>query len=181
MPIDIVILAWLGATFGFCARERLRADGTWAQPSLGLVGSFILLVVWPTGAYLYLLHPGWSWLFLVDPGRLPGLVILTVLVLHAAVLLGAYALAARLVRLGKEVVLRWAILAAPVVILVLIVILRGRLLRYGTFADFHGGSTLPLFSVKLGYVLVAVVAGGLGAAAVVSWELNKDSRRAASR
>jgi hypothetical protein len=181
MPIDIVILLWLGAAFGWCARERLRADGLWAQPSLGLVGSFILLVVWPTGAYFYLVHPSWSWLFLVDPDRLPGLVVLTIMALHAAVLLGAFALAGWLVRTGRDALLRWGVLAMPVLIVLAIVLLRARLFSYGSYRDFQAGQSVPIFDVKLGYVLVAIWLGAMAAAAVVGWELTKDGRRAASR
>jgi hypothetical protein len=181
MPIDLLILLWLGATFGYCARERLRSDGLWAQPSLSLVASFLVLVVVPTGAYLYLVHPAWSWLFLLDPGRMSWFMIFTVLAMHAAALLGAYVLAGRLARQGKDVILRWCITIAPAIILVVILVLRGRVFHYGSYGQFHGGQALPLFSVKLGYVLCAVAVGAFCAAVVVARELLRDGRRAATR
>jgi hypothetical protein len=181
VPIDLVILLWLGATFGYCARERVRVDGLWAQPSLALVGTFLLMVVVPVGFYLYLVHPSWSWLYLIDPERLPALVVVPMVAVHALVLVGAYALGGRLVRAGRDVALRWAIAVSPALILLVVILLRERLFRYGSYGEFHQGLALPLFSVKLGYVLVAVVAGGLAAAVFVAWELTQDGRRAATR
>ena len=43
------------------------------------------------------------------------------------------------------------------------------------------GQAVPLFSVKLGYVLCAVALGALGAAGIVARELLADGRRAATR
>ena len=53
----------------------------------------------------------------------------------------------------------------------------GRIGRYGTYGEFHGGRALPILEVKLGYVLVALVAGVGIAAGYVAMELRRDSRR----
>jgi hypothetical protein len=167
--------------FGWCARERARADGPWAQPAITLVLLFLGMVLAPASLYFYLVHPAWSWLYLVDPARVPRVVVLTVLAAQAAALMGGYYGAARLVRAGKEIGLRIGLAAGAVVLLVLLLLARGRITSYGSYAQYHDGQALGIMAVKLGYVLIAVVIGSSSAAAVVAWELYRDGRRAAAR
>ena len=39
------------------------------------------VVLAPITLYLYLAHPGWSWMYLVDPATIPGMAIVPLVVL----------------------------------------------------------------------------------------------------
>jgi hypothetical protein len=175
------VIAWLGLFFGWCARERVRADGPWAQPAISLVLVFVGIVLAPCGLYFYLVHPAWAWLYLVDASKVPRFVAITVVVAQAGALILGYYGAAKLVRSGRELILRFALPGAASVWLLLAILLRGRIGIYGSYAAFKEGYARPLMDVKLGYVLIAVVVGAGAAAAVVAYELSRDSKRAAAR
>ena len=174
-------MAWLGLFFGWCARERVRVDGPWSQPSISLVLLFLAMIVVPCALYFYLAHADWSWLYLVDPARVPKLAIVSVLAAQGGALVGAYYGAARLVRAGKEVPLRFVLGGYAGGLLIMLIVLRGRLTHYGTYAQYHAGHALPILDVKLGYVLIAVFIGVGAAAAVVGMELTRDGKRGAAR
>jgi hypothetical protein len=146
-----------------------------------LVLLFWAMILTPCSFYLYLAHADWSWLYLVDSARVPRLAIIPVLAVQGGALVGGYYGAAKLVRSGKEPMLRYGVPAAAAVVFVLMLILKGRLTHYGTYAQYHGGRALPILDVKLGYVLIAVVIGVGAAALFVSLELLRDGRRAAAR
>lgn len=175
------MILWLGTFFGFCARERVKADGPWSQPAISLVLLFLVMIIVPGALYFYLAHPSWSWLYLFNPAKMPRVAVFTVLVGHAGALVGGYTLAGRLVRAGQELPLRIGLASAVAVIVLIALLLRGRLLHYGTYAQWKAGQALPLMSVKLGYVLIAVLIGAGAAAAVVAIELLRDGRRAMAR
>jgi hypothetical protein len=175
------VIAWLGLFFGWCARERVRADGPWAQPAISLVLVFVAIVVAPCGLYFYLVHPAWSWLYLVDDAKVPGFVAVTVVVAQAGALVLGYYGAAKLVRSGREPVLRFGLPGVAAFLLLMMILLRGRIGTYGSYVAFKEGYSRPLMDVKLGYVLIAVVIGAGAAAAVVAYELVRDGRRAAAR
>ena len=56
-----------------------------------------------------------------------------------------------------------------------------RLGNYGTYVEYMDERALPIMSVKLGYVLVAMGFGAAVAAGIVAVELMRDSRRVRSR
>jgi hypothetical protein len=181
MPIDLLFNACLGLGFALCARDRLRADGPFAFPAFPLVAAFAAIVVAPIALYLYAVHPAWSWMYLVDPISLPGLLVVPLVALHVGALLGGFYLGGRLVRAGREQPLRWTLFAAPVVLLVITALSWGRLGRYGSHAEFHDGRALPLMDVKLGYVLLGAMLGMAAAAGFTVVELLRDSRRVRTR
>ena len=167
--------------FGWCARERLRVDGPWSQPAISLVLLFLAMILAPCAFYFYLAHADWSWLYLVDPAKVPRLAVVPVLAAQGGALVGAYYGASKLVRAGKELALRITLGSFGGVLLVLMLILRRRLTHYGTYEQFRAGQALPLLDVKLGYVLIAVCIGAGAAAAVVAYELTRDGKRAVAR
>lgn len=181
IPLDLLAITWLGCFFGWCARERVRADGPWSQPAISLVLLFLGIIVAPGTLYFYFAHPAWSWLYLFDPSRMPRVAVLTMLIASAGAYLGGYYLAGRLVRAGKELELRIGLASALAVIALVALLLRRRLLHYGSYAQYKAGQALPIMEVKLGYVLIAVLAGAGTAAAVVALELVRDGRRAVAR
>jgi hypothetical protein len=179
--IALLVDLWLGGFFAWCARARLLAGGPWTQPSATVVALFGAIIVCPSTAYLYLVHPDWAWLYLVDPGRVPRLAVVPVVAAGAAALGAGYYGAARLLREADRRVLPAVLGGLGVLALLAGFLARERLGRYGSYVDWHAGRALPLAEVKLGYVLVAVVVGTGAAAGFVGWELWRDARRAMTR
>lgn len=140
------------------------------------------MVLTPVTLYLYLAHPAWSWMYLFDPSDLPGLTVVALLA-HAGMLMAGWFAGARLVRAGKkrEQAARYALAGGVLVVLVAIGLAWGRVGRYGSFGEYDDGRALELMEVKLGYVLVALVAGVGIAAGFVGLELMRDSRRVRAR
>lgn len=139
------------------------------------------MILIPCALYFYLAHPAWSWLYLVNPSRVPRVAVVTIVAAWGAAVIGAYYGGAWLLRNGKERVLLGAIAVGFALIVLLVILLRHRLLHYGSYEDFARGRALALAQVKLGYVLIAVVIGVCAATAFVGWELRRDGRRAAAR
>ena len=181
MPIDLLFNGCLGFAFALCARDRVKADGQFAAPAFPLVAIFIAVVLTPIALYLYLAHPAWSWMYLVDPADVPGLAIVPLLVLHGGFVVGGWYLAGRLIRTGREKQARYGLLGAGVVVVLVTAIGWGRIGHYGSYRDFHGGRALDIFDVKLGYVLVGLFIGIGAAAGYVALELARDSRRVRTR
>ena len=180
--IALILELWLGGFFAFCARARIRQAGPWAQPSLALVGTFVAILLAPATAYLYLAHPDWAWLYLVDPGRVPRLVVVPIVAMSAAAVGAGYWGAARMMALVPDRRALPGTLAGVAALVCLLGFLaRERLLHVGTTGDYRDGRALPIFDVKLGYALIAVVVGLASAAAFVAWELARDGRRAQMR
>ena len=159
----------------------MRADGLFAAPAFPLVAIFIAVVLTPIALYLYLAHPAWSWMYLVDPGGVPGLAIVPLLVLHGGFGVAGWYLGGRLIRTGREKQARYGLLAAALVVLLAAAIGWGRIGHYGSYRDFHDGRAMDLFDVKLGYVLVGLALGIGAAAGYVALELARDSRRVRTR
>jgi len=131
---------------------------------------------------LYLAHPDWAWLYLVDSERVPRLVVVPIVAMSAAAVGAGYWGAARMLALvGDRRALPGALAGVAALVCLLGFLARGRLLHVGTTGDFRDGRALPIFDVKLGYALIAVVVGLASAAAFVAWELARDGRRAQSR
>lgn len=156
-------------------------DGLWAQPSITMIALFAAMILAPTTLYFYLAHPDWSWLYLVDPARIPKLLVVSLVAVKAAALLGGYGAGVKLVRLGRDKVALYAAGGGFGLLTLLAFLLRHRLFRYASYEQFHQGFAISLGEVKLGYVLVAVTIGTWASIAFVGWELVRDGRRAASR
>jgi len=181
IPLEFFWDVWLGLWFAWCARERIKLDGVWCQPSLTLVLLFVAITRAPVALYLHLAHPNWSWLYLVDASRIPRLAVVPILAVIAGATLGGWYAGARLVRVVKEKVLVSGLWAIAALLTLITFLCRYRLLHYGSYRQFHAGHALPLGQVKLAYTLMAVVAGALVSVGFVGYELKRDGRRAASR
>jgi hypothetical protein len=181
MPIDLVLNLALGLGFALCARDRVRADGPFAFPAFPLVAAFTAIVVLPVALYLYLAHPAWTLLYLVDPSTVPGLAVVPIVALHAgAIFLGWYG-GVRLLRANRERALRGCLAVSVVLPVIAIALAWGRLGRWGSYAEFHDGRALTLMEVKLGYVLIGVLVGIVAAALFTAVELMRDARRVRTR
>ena len=159
----------------------MRADGPFAAPAFLLILSFVGVVLLPVGLYLYVAHPDWTWMYLVDPEDVPALALVPILVLHGGAVIGGWYLGAYLIRRDKQRLLLYLLGGGAAILLLAGLILRERLLSYGTLADWERGTALDLMDVKLGYVLIALVLGMGAAAGFVAFELLRDSRRVRAR
>jgi hypothetical protein len=159
----------------------VRADGPFAAPAFPLVVIFIAIVLTPIALYLYLAHPDWSWMYLIDPADVPGLAIVPLLVLHGGFVVVGWYVGARLIRTSRDRVALYALAGAALVVVLLVLIAWGRIGRYSSYDDFHAGRSLKILEVKLGYVLVGLALGIAAAAAYVCLELSRDSRRVRTR
>ena len=161
----------------------MRVEGPFASPAFPLVATFIAVVLTPMALYLYLAHPAWSWMYLLDPSDVPALALISLLVAHGGTAIAGWYAGARLVRAGKkhEQAAFYALVGAAVVLLAAVGLTWGRIGRYGTYGEFHDGRALALTEVKLGYVLVALTIGLAVAAGFVALELMRDSRRVRAR
>ncbi len=178
IPLDLILGLWFGLFFAWCARAQFR-DGAppWGR-DLAAVGSFALLGLVPVELYLCLVHPDWSWMYLVDPAHLGGGVAALVAAALTAALLTGWGVGWQLVKRKRAAALGGALAGAPLVGGAIAFLARGRLAAVGSFAEFHAGHARPLFDVKLGWVLCALAAGILAQAAAVSWTLWAHGRRA---
>lgn len=159
----------------------MRVDGVWAQPAILFVAVFVALIRAPMALYLHVAHPDWSWLYLLDSRKVPGLLVVSVVAACAGATLGGYYGGVRLVRLGKERILLGVVAGLGLAVFLTILLLGGRLARYGSYAQFHAHRTLPLFDVKLGWVLLLLLIGLAVGTVLTSLELLRDGRRAAAR
>lgn len=182
IPIALLVDICFGVFFAWCARARLATGGPWSQPSVTLVALFVVILLAPTTAYLYIAHPAWSWFYLIDVWRMPRIFVLPVVAASAAAVFGGYYGAARLLVLFRDRRVVPSVLAGLALVSVLMaVLLRGRLLHYASYDDFRAGRSIGIFAVKVGYVLTALVAGLAAGAGMIGWELWRDGRRAASK
>jgi predicted MFS family arabinose efflux permease len=165
--------------FAACARTQFTGGGSPWGRELAAVLSFEAIIVWPVALYFYLVHPAWSWMYFVDPDRLPTGISLLVLLGYVATLLGGYLGGWALLRAHKERIL-WGVLG--VVALALIVFLiacRSRVAHSGTYEEYHAGHALSVGEGKLGWALAATSTGVAIAMVLVGftlWEQGKRSR-----
>ena len=167
--------------FALCARDRIRVDGPFATPAFLVVLAFTTIVVLPAICYLYLVHCAWSWLYLVDPSKVPSLAIVPILVIHGGALIGGWYFGARLLRVDKQSVLGYFTIGSGVLFIILAAVFHQRLTSYGSYGDYRAGEVLGLLEVKLGYVLLTLIMGIGVAALFVVLELTRDSRRVRAR
>jgi hypothetical protein len=167
--IHLLLYAWLGGFFAWCAQGRLRADGIWAQPAITIVGVFTGVIVAPTTLYLNIMFPDWSWLYLVDSDRVPWLAIIPVIAASAGALVASYYACARVIRADRTRYVLGGLVGGLVFLAVVITIASGRL--FPALSD----DKFVLI------ILVTLTIGVLAAAAYVGWELWKDGKRATAR
>jgi hypothetical protein len=159
----------------------VRVDGPFASPAFPLVLVFLGVIALPTSLYFYLVHPAWSWLYLVDPALVPGIMIVPVMVAHGGALLGAWLAGAAVIRADRDRALLGALGGATVALVAVGMLLSERLGAYGGYEVYQAGAAVGLLEVKLGYVLIAILLGLGAAAGYVAVELLRDSRSARQR
>ncbi|MBV8755896.1 MAG: hypothetical protein JO257_01395 [Deltaproteobacteria bacterium] len=163
------------------ARDRIKADGPFAAPAFHLVVLHAGAVVAPVALYFYAVHPAWAWMYWLDPKKLSGIAVLPLMVGHAGLVIGAWYLAAVLIRKNLQGALYYVGGALALTLLVLVV---GGMSRLATAADFLGYQThhgVSLFAVQLGWAFMVSLLAMFGSAIYVAIELGRDGRRVRSR
>jgi hypothetical protein len=164
------------------ARDRIKADGPFAAPAFQLVVLHAAAVVAPIALYFYAVHPAWAWMYAVEPEKLSAVFVIPLMVLHPALVVGAWYVSSMLIRKGLSGALLYVAGALALLLLVLVVAGMNRL---GTAADYagfkaeHGG--VSLFSVRLGWAFVVSLLALFGSAIYVAIELGRDGRRVRAR
>lgn len=181
MSLDLLFNFILGVVFALCGRERIRIDGPFAPPAFWLVLIFAGVILLPLAFYLYIAHPAWTWMYAVDPARVPSILLLPLLVGHGLVFVGGWLVGGKLVRANRTRYAIYGVLGASLLLIVFILMFWGRLGRYGTYEEFVDGRSLQLMEVKLGYVLIVILLGVGAAAVMTALQLVHDSRRATTK
>lgn len=179
VPFDLIFSVFVGLVFAACARVQFANGASPWGRELAAVLSFEAIIVWPVALYFYLVHPAWSWMYFVDPARLPGIVVVLVLLAYVVALLGGYLGGWALVRARKEKVLFAALAGLGVALVVFLIVCRGRVAHSGTYDEYHAGHALALGEGKLGWALAATATGVAIAVVLVGftlWEQGKRSR-----
>jgi hypothetical protein len=179
VPFDLVFSVFIGLVFAACARVQFANAGTpWGRELMAVL-SFEVIIIWPVALYFYIVHPAWSWMYFVDPERLPMGVSLLVMLAYVATLLGGYLAGWALVRARKDKILFGLLALLGVGQVIFLIACRGRLSHSGTFAEYHAGHASSVGEVKLGWALAACTTGVAIAIVLVGftlWEQGKRSR-----
>jgi hypothetical protein len=165
------------------ARDRIRADGPFAPPAFLYVALHAGMAVAPIALYMYLVHPEWAWMYLVNPAKLSGLAVLPAVVGHAALVGGGWYLGAFLIRTDRKKPLLNTLAGTAVVTLVFLALTWNRLTHAATYAGWKlgGPARVGLFDVELGFAVIVALAALLGSIVYVALALLRDRRRVRAR
>lgn len=181
MLIAVLAQLALGLAFAVAGRDRLRADGPSSSPAILLVLAHAGILTVPIAFYFYVVHPDWTWHYLVDPVKVPGLAIVPLVVAHGLVVVGGWYLGALLVRTDRARALLYALAGAAGATAIAFGVLAPRLLAATTYAGYRGGAVGRLMAVELGWAILVSALATAGAGAYVFIELARDSRRVRAR
>lgn len=163
--------------FAACARVQFSGGAPPWGRELTAILSFEAIVFWPVALYFYFIHPAWSWLYVVDPRRLPWGSAALALLGCAATLLGGYLAGWALLRVRRARLLYGAISVTGLLLAVMMVLLRSRLLSSGSFAEYQAGRALPAGETKLGWALAVCSLGMLGGIFLVALALRDQGKQ----
>jgi hypothetical protein len=177
VPFDLIVSVLLGLIFAWCARQQFtNGVAPWGR-ELAAVLSFEAIIIWPVALYFYLVYPDWSWMYFVDPRRLPFGAIILVLLGYVATLLGGYLAGWAILRARKLQALYGVLGAGAFALLVFLIATRRRLVTHGTFAEFHSGHALTFTTSKLIWAMCVTTLGVAAAAALVGFALWEQGKR----
>lgn len=168
-----------GLAFAWLARDRIRADGPFAPPAFLYVVLHAGMIVAPIALYMYLVHPEWAWMYLVDPAKLSGLAVLPLVVGHAALVGGGWYAGAFMIRTERKKPLLYVVGGVAVLALIMVAVTWARLSHAATYAGFKMGpqGRVGLFSVELGYAVMVALLAITGSAVYTALGLVRDRRR----
>ncbi len=179
VPIDLLLSTLLGLAFAACARRQLiEANDPAARFFEGALGwellavvSFVALARGPVALYFAVVHTDWSFLYLVEPSRLPTGTAVLLLLAHLACVLGGWGAGLWLARRRLDGALAGAIGGVALAALALALGWHERLGSDTTFAGYRDGLRPPLGAAKLPWLLATTTLGQLVSAAGVGWML----------
>ncbi len=159
VPLQLIASVLIGLSLALAAYSQFEQGRSPFGRDLWVPLLFQLLLVTPAILYVGVVHPDWSWLFWVDPGRLPFGTTTLVVIGAAAAELGGYLAGWALLRARRRRELMIAVGAVALVFLILLVALHDRLAHAGTFAEYALGRAARLGERKLGWTLAIVDVG----------------------
>ncbi len=166
-----------GIGFALIARDRIKADGSFASPAFQLVALHAGAVVAPIALYFYAVHPAWAWMYMFDPKKLATVMVLPLMVGHAVIVLAAWYGASVLIRKNLSGALMYVGGAAALLLLVVVVLGMNRLSTAADYLGYFSNRGLSLFAVQLGWAFVVSLLALFGSGVYVAIELGRDSRR----
>jgi hypothetical protein len=167
----------VGLSFAACARVQFTSgQKPWGR-ELQAVLSFETILVWPISIYFFAVFPDWSWMYLVDPHKLPYGVSVLVLLAFGTTLVGGYLIGWALLRSGRERWLHAALAVVTVVLVAFAVACRSRLLHGATYAEFQSGHALSFRDARLHWAMAITTPGVLAGAALVGFTLWEQGKR----
>jgi hypothetical protein len=167
--LDWALALGAGLLFGLAGRGEILTASSLASTRAFRWGlAYLHIGVIAISAALYAIEPAWMWMYWVDPGRLPIVVVGLAFVLYEACFLAGFALAAEIERRKRNAT--WIIAGAMfVAITAAEVATRVRLFHFGTFDEFAAGRAPlgidlnpfrlePAMAIMLGPGMLATVA-----------------------
>jgi hypothetical protein len=177
VPFDLIFSVLVGLLFSACARQQFSGGAAPWGRELAAVLSFEALILWPVALYFYLVYPDWSWMYFVDPKKLPWGISVLVMLGYVATLLAGYLGGWAILRARKPRILYGVLGGVALVLLVFAILCRGRLANNGTFAEYHAGTALSAGEGKLVWALGVTSLGVAGAIALVGFTLWEQGKR----
>jgi hypothetical protein len=154
----------------------VRADGVFAMPVFVLVLQHAAAVA-AVALYFYAVHPAWAGMYFFDPAHVSGLLVIPLMVGHAALVAGGYYGAAHLLRkkpLAPVLYTGGGLFAAT---LLLSILGRSRLVTASDYKGYAASFGVALFSVELGWAVLVALLALFASATYVAIELLRDGRR----
>lgn len=159
IPFNLIFCLFLGLCLTASARTQLVSGAVpWRSDLFLPVLSFALLCIAPVAIYLYLAYRDWSWMYLVDPARLPPGTGLAVIVTTTLMVPFGYLLGWVLLRLLRPRGFFGILGGLGMAVLLLLAFVQKRLFFLGRFEDFLGPARLsrPLSQSKLFFALACI-------------------------
>lgn len=154
----------------------MRADGVFSIPVFVLVLQHAAAVS-AIALYFYAVHPAWAGMYFFDPSHVSGLLVVPLMVGHAALVVGAFYGGAQLLR--RKPLAPTLYTGGGLLLMTLLLGVFGRA-RLVTAADYNGYAAhrgVALFSVELGWSVLVATLALVASAAYVAIELLRDGRR----
>ena len=177
VPFDLIFSVLVGLIFSACARQQFAGGAAPWGRELAAVLSFEALIIWPVALYFYLVYPDWSWMYFVDPHKLPWGVSFLVMLGYVATLLAGWLAGWAILRARKPRVLYGVLGGGALFLLVFSLLCRARLSNNGTFAEYHAGQAMAVSEGKLVWALGVTALGVAAAVALVGFTLREQGKR----
>lgn len=139
------------------------------------------MIVAPIALYFIAVHPAWAWHYAVDPGHVPGLAIVPLVVGQAALVIGGWYGGALLIRRDRRRIGFYVLGGLVAVVALLALLLLHRLTTDASFDGYHAGRGAGFLEVELGWAVITSVMALLGSTGYAALELLRDGRRVRAR